>query len=173
MRSDVDQNAHGKGASSRFAAFCLLRLFLLAALLAPPVHAEDLTAIISMKAQHAEHDHWEQWNPGLSLEQLFRTNGPLDVSLSAGSVRDSIGNWSPHAAFGLHRRVGDWAWGIRATVLYRHENLDGRKVGLKFVPLPSLDYVGETFGVGLVFIPRPSQDEQDSSALLLQLRMPL
>ena len=160
----------GRASQSRPGRLILVLLFVLFPEVTP---SAETTAVISMKAQHAEHDHWEQWNPGLSLEQRFPTRGPLDVSFSAGSVRDSIGNWSPHAAFGLHRRVGDWSWGIRATVLYRHENLDGEKVGIRFAPLPSLDYVGEDFGIGLVFIPQPTGNEQDSSALLMQLRMPL
>ena len=136
-------------------------------------YASELTAVISLKAEHAEYEHWEQWNPGLSFEHRQPTNGPLDVSWSAGSVRDSIGNWSPHAAFGLHHRLGQWSVGVRATFLYRQRDIDGNKVGLKFAPLPSFEYYGEVIGLGVVLIPQPTSSEQDSAALLMQLRMPL
>jgi len=139
----------------------------------PWISAGETTALISMKAQHAEHDHWEQWNPGLSIEHRESLRSPLDVSFTAGGVRDSIGNWSPHAAFGLHKQYGEWSFGLNATLLYRQEDLQGNKVGLKFAPLPSLDYTGENFGIGLVFIPQPTDSPQDSAALLMQLRMPL
>lgn len=134
--------------------------------------AAETTAVISLKAQHYENDHWEPWNPGISFEFRERLNGPLDASLSLGGIRDSLGNWSPHAGIGMHKTVGKWSLGLNATLLYRQENLDGNRIGLRFAPLPSLDYnVNERFGWGMIFIPAPTSQEQDSGAMLLQLRL--
>lgn len=173
MQSGTRQYTGGKGAWASVLMCCLICFSLLITILSVPAHADDLTAIISMKAQHADNDYWEQWNPGLSLELRNPTSGPLHFTWSAGSIRDSLGNWSPHAAFGLHHQYDDWSFGLRATLLYRQRNVDGRKVGLKFAPLPTLEYMGESIGIGFVFIPQPTSDQKDSSALLMQLRMPL
>lgn len=153
--------------------FILSATLMLVALFRPqPALAAETAAIVSVKAQHYEHDYWEPWNPGLSFEFRQDTSGPLDASLSLGSVRDSLGNWSPHAGLGLHKSMGDWSVGINTTLLYRQQTLDGGDGGWRIAPLPSLDWrVDEAYGIGLIFIPAPTKHEQDSAAMLLQLRL--
>lgn len=147
---------------------------LLVGSLAFAAEASETTVLVSVKAHHFQHDHWEQWNPGLSIERRGRNrHGLLDVSLAAGIIRDSLGNWSPHVGAGLHYPMGRWSVGLNAVLLYRQRNLAGDHVGLRFAPLPSVEWKGDVFGVGLVLIPKPSPAEKDSAAVLLQLRVPL
>lgn len=133
------------------------------------VAAEDIVGV-AIKAQHF-HGEWEQWNPGLTYEKRYATDGPATFNIGAGLIRDSIGNWSPNVFAGLGFEVNEHlVLGVDVVLLYRARNLDGDKVGMKIAPLPFVELWYDNVGLGFVLIPPPSDHPRDSGSTLVSFK---